>query len=75
LLTEGEIFRKLAEANKEAEGCCRQAAHWRGDTRYLALAALYAQIHQKALELQTRKTGKPGTLILPEWAKEWRERA
>ena len=73
-LTEGEIGRKLAECLKQAEGCCRQMAHARGDARWLALGDVFAQLHQKQLNLQTRKTGKPGTIILPAWANEWRER-
>lgn len=73
-LTEGEIGRKLAECFKQAEGCCRQMAHARGDTRWLALGHLCEQLHQKTLALQSRKTGRLGTLILPKWANEWRER-
>lgn len=65
MLTEAQIFRKLAECNKQAAGCCRQAAHWRGDTRWLKLAEVYAGMARKAIDLETRRTGRPGTLILP----------
>lgn len=67
MLTEGEILRKLAEANKQAEGCCRQMAHWRGDTRWLKVGEIYAGMTRKASALATRRTGRAGTLIMPPW--------
>lgn len=73
--SEGEIFRKLRDCYRQAEGCCRQLAHLRGDARWLALGHLNEQLYQKALSVESRKTGRPGTLILPDWAKEWRERS
>jgi hypothetical protein len=74
MATEGEVFRKLAECHKQAEGCCRQLAHLRGDTRWLTLARIYEGLQQKAKALETRRTGLLGTLILPPRVRDWRER-
>jgi hypothetical protein len=74
MATEGEVFRKLAECHKQAEGCCRQLAHLRGDSRWLMLARIYEGLQGKARALETRRTGLPGTLILPPSVRDWRER-
>jgi len=72
--TEFQIQRALSDCFKKAEGCCRQMAHMRGDTRWLALGMLCDQLSKKSLDLATRKTGLPGTLVLPPHVRNWRER-
>lgn len=48
----GALYLKLARANKELEGTCRQMFHWRGDdTRWLRLAALYVKSQKIAARL------------------------
>ena len=72
--TEGEVFRMLRDSFRKAEGCCRQLAAMRGDARWIAIGNLCEQLYQKSLAIESRKTGRPGTLILPAYANEWRER-
>ncbi len=64
--SEGELLRAMQDFNRKLEGCCRQMAHKRGDTRWLALAKLYAASITKITQLANRKTGALGTLVLPE---------
>ena len=63
--SEGEIFRMMQDCLSKLEGCCRQMAHKRGDTRWLALARMYAGCKEKNKSLD-RATGLRGTLVLPE---------
>jgi len=63
MLTEFEIMQKLQECLKEAEGCCRQMAHWRGDPKWLRVAAVYADQQKKILVLAQQ----PGGLSRPQF--------
>ncbi len=63
--TEGELIRMMQDNLSKLEGCCRQMAHKRGDTRWLTLGQMYAGCMQKTKALD-RATGLRGTLILPE---------
>lgn len=62
--TEGEVLRMLQDCHEKAEGCCRQMAHLRGDTRWLALARVFAGLSQKVKVLD-RATGLRSKVILP----------
>jgi hypothetical protein len=90
----GLNYVELRAACERLEGSARQAAHWRGDTRWLRLGIYYSQVQkrirksfvqqrwmdfgkfalifEKGLrtldDLATRKTERPGTLILPPYA-------
>lgn len=44
----GVHFSRLRRALKLAEGCCRQAAYWRSDARWLGPGIKLEQAHQKA---------------------------
>lgn len=44
----GIHFMRLRSALKLAEGCCRQAAYWRSDTRWLQPGIKLEQAHQRA---------------------------
>lgn len=44
----GEAFMRMRASLKLVEGCCRQAAHWREDTRWLVPGRLMEEAHQKA---------------------------
>ena len=44
----GATYRKLVDDLLLIEGCCRQAAAWRSDARWLAIAPLMEGAHQRA---------------------------
>src|SRR4051812_6877983 len=46
----GIHFMRLRRALKLAEGCCRQAGHWREDARWFNPGVKLEQVHQKARE-------------------------
>ena len=57
MLSESQVFAKLQECLKQAEGCCRQLAHLRGDIGWLELAQGYAIHQEKILKLATTRGG------------------
>lgn len=44
----GPVYLKLREQLKLIEGACRQAAYWRGDSRWLRVGLLMAEAHKRA---------------------------
>ena len=44
----GPTYRKLREELKLLEGACRQAAHWRGDARWLRIGLYMEEVHKRA---------------------------
>lgn len=44
----GPSYIKLREHLKLIEGCCRQAAHWREDSRWLPIGLKMEEAHQRA---------------------------
>lgn len=45
----GPTFEALRAELKLVEGCCRQMAAWRGDTRWLPLGMMMEEAHQRAV--------------------------
>lgn len=45
---QGPLFDAMRKHLKLIEGCCRQAAHWREDTRWLPLGIDFERAHQLA---------------------------
>jgi hypothetical protein len=55
----GQRYIKLRENLMLVEGCCRQAAAWRGDTRWLPVGRFAAETHKKCGDwLRFRTRGK-----------------
>lgn len=52
----GEAFKRMRKSLKLVEGCCRQAAHWREDARWLSPALHMEHAHQIAREWLHRPT-------------------
>lgn len=46
---QGPTYVKLRENLKLVEGCCRQAAHWREDSRWLQYGLMMEDAHQRSL--------------------------
>lgn len=46
----GPLYRQFRDTLKLIEGACRQAAAWRGDTRWLRIGLLIEQAHKRAGE-------------------------
>lgn len=44
----GPVYRKLIEQLKLCEGCCRQVAYYRDDTRWLRIGLLMEEAHKRA---------------------------
>ena len=44
----GPTYRKLREELKLLEGASRQAAHWRGDARWLQIGLYMEEVHKRA---------------------------
>lgn len=44
----GRTYRELRDALAEAEGACRQMAHWRGQYQWLKLGSIMAEAHRRA---------------------------
>ncbi len=62
----GAPFISLRKSLKLVEGCCRQAAHWREDARWLGVGLQFEKAHQIArswLHCPSIKTKKMFTLL------------
>jgi hypothetical protein len=44
----GPTYTKLRDELRLIEGCCRQAAYWRQDARWLTMAEPIAEVHKRA---------------------------
>ena len=62
----GPTYRRLRDELQLIEGCCRQAAAWRGDSRFLPIALKMGEAHRLAGEwLRGVKVGKGPRRRLP----------
>lgn len=78
----GQRYVKLREHLHLFEGCCRQAAAWRGDTRWLPLGHLAMDAHKRCGDwLRSRQQGPhflklaENLLLLRKAAQEMKDRA
>lgn len=51
----GPVYDELRQHLRLIEGCCRQAAHWREDARWLPLGLEMAEAHRRAGEWLRRR--------------------
>lgn len=71
--TSGAPFTRLRECLKLAEGCCRQAGHWRQDGRWFQPGIQLEHIHQVARSWLHRPTVESKKLftMLAEVLRKW----
>lgn len=53
---QGPVFERMRERLKLAEGACRQMCHWREDARWLYLAPMLEELHQRVRLMITMRS-------------------
>lgn len=64
LPAQGPTYVRLREELKLIEGCCRQAAYWREDARWLPIGLKMEEAHQRARVWVTRHYARKMFLML-----------